>query len=283
MTGMAARKIPVGWILLILAVAGAVFWFRSAANAPLPVDQAMARGQLTTAFAATDAAHSTLTVTRMNAGGALTVVVPAGTPIYSAAAGDQRLAVARTVTIHLAKGQSQASVALETYCLDPFALQPTPTSTLSFAPPSDGTVVEETEPLRKLIACLDGSTQPHESRQFAVWMVSQNYLDLPYAQARDRIRTAYRQVLEDQAKTALNGAVRERVAAALPNLSSVDIDAAVARIGGQRLAAKLDARAERMTAADLKGFLGGGARALESCGHQTQTLEFFKDAPGGSV
>ena len=283
MTGMAARKSPVGWFLLVLAVAGAIVWFRSAANAPLPVDQAIARGRVTTAFVAADAAHSTLTVTRVNAGGALTVVVPAGAPIYSAASGEQRLAVARTVTVRLAKGQSQASVELETYCLDQFALQPTPTSVLSFAPPSDGTVLEETEPLRKLVACLDGSAKPHQARQFAVWMVSQNYLDLPYAQARDRIRGAYRQVLEDQAQTALNGAVREQVAVALPGASSVDIDAAVARIGGQRLAAKLDARAERMTAADLEGFLGGGAQALGSCGYQTQTLEFFKDAPQGSV
>jgi hypothetical protein len=211
------------------------------------------------------------------------VIVPAGAPIYGAASGEQRLAVAHAVTVRLAKGQSQASVELETYCLDQFALQPTPTSTLSFAPPSDGAVVEETEPLRELIACLDGSTQPHEARQFAVWMVSQNYLDLPYAQARDRIRAAYRQVLEDQARAALDGAVREQVAAALPGASSADIDAAVARIGGQRLAAKLDARAERMTAADLEGFLGGGALALGGCGYQTQTLEFFKDAPQGRV
>jgi hypothetical protein len=283
MTGMAARKSPVGWILLVLAVVGAVVWFRSAANTPLPVDRAIARGQVTVSFAAADAAHSTLTITRAGADGALTVVVPAGAPIYSAASGDQRLAVARTVTVRLAKGQSEASVALETYCLDQFALQPTPTTALSFSPPSDGTIVEETEPLRKLIACLDGSTQPHDARQFAVWMVSQNYLDLSYAQARDRIREAYRQVLEDQARTALNGAVRDQVAAALPGASSADIDAAVTRIGGQRLAGKLDARAERMTAADLKGFLGGGAQALESCGYQTQVLEFFKDAPKASA
>lgn len=280
---MAARKNPVGWILLALAVVGAFAWFRMGAGAPVPVDRAIARGQVSVSFAAADAAHSTLTITRAGRKGALTVVVPAGAPIYSAAPGEQRLAVARTVTVHLAGGQSQASVALETYCLDQFALQPTPTSALAFTPPSDGAVVEETEPLRKLIACLDGSQQPHESRQFAVWMVSQNYLDLPYGQARTRIREAYRGVLEDQARMALNGAVRDQVAAALPGASSADIDAAVARAGGQRLTAKLDARAERMTAADLQGFLGGGAQALESCGYQPQTLEFFKDAPKSSA
>lgn len=266
-----------GWIVVLLVVAGAVFWWRGGGKAT-PIAQAVAQSRVNTTISAADATEARITISRgAMAKGALNLVIPAGTLIHSPVEGGQRLMTATAVTVRLGADEPSKTVTVETYCLDQFGLQPTSADSLSFDPSASEDATDGTGPARDLVDCLAPSKATHAARQFAVWMVAGGYLDRSQDDARDAIRRAYRETLGTEARAMMRGPARDRLAQAMPGLTSSQLDDAVDRYVQRRLGAKLDARAEKMTADDLAAFGSADVRAaLDACGHKTADLPFFR-------
>ena len=107
-----------GWIVVLLVVAGAVFWWRGGGKAT-PIAQAVAQSRVNTTISAADATEARITISRgAMAKGALNLVIPAGTLIHSPVEGGQRLMTATAVTVRLGADEPSKTVTVETYCLD---------------------------------------------------------------------------------------------------------------------------------------------------------------------
>jgi hypothetical protein len=58
------------------------------------------------------------------------------------------------------------------YCINRFLDVPTTSSGFSVS------YTEETDPIRKLVACMENKTATHRAKQIAVWMISDNLVDM---------------------------------------------------------------------------------------------------------
>ncbi len=205
--------------------------------------------------------------------GRVSLTWPAGSIIYSGNPGEQRLLTARTVAVVLDDATPAATVEVEVYCLDQFALTPTLSSPLSL-PTDDGTESEETEPVRKLAQCLEEGSASHAARQFAIWMSVGKFVEQDRTVVRERLAEAYRSTLRTQAEGKLQ-ALAETLRKRMPYLSSAQLDAAVERYRRERFEQEVERTALQQADRDLQAFDGEARSALAQCRDDLDTQPFY--------
>lgn len=210
--------------------------------------------------------------------GRVSLTWPAGSIIHSGNPGEQRLMTARTVAVVLDDTTPTATVEVEVYCLDQFALTPTLGSPLSL-PSDDGTETEETEPVRKLAQCLEDGSASYAARQFAIWMSAGKFVEQDRAVVRERLAEAYRSTLRTQAEGKLQ-ALAETLHEQMPYLSSSQLDAAVERYRRERFEQEIEQTALQQADRDLQAFDGEARSALAQCRDDLDTQPFYA---GGSA
>lgn len=196
-------------------------------------------------------------------GGRVSVHWPAGSLVRSDTTGEQRLMTARDVAVVLDDASPEARVEVEVYCLDQFAVTPTAASPLSL-PDDDGSVTEETEPVRKLAQCLAEGGATASARQYAIWMTANGYLLQDRATVRERLVDAYRMSLRAHAENRLK-AVEADLRARMPELAPDRVDAAVERYRRDRLEQDVERTAREQADRDANAFDGEARDALARC------------------
>jgi hypothetical protein len=195
------------WIPWVLVVALAAALLYQCQRGPESLGRAVAEHQVSVAVGSFDEGHGTVLVTvsrQPGVAGKISAVLPVGTIIHNLDSQGQRLITAGGVTLVLQPGEDSTSATVEVYCLDQFASQPTVQTSLALAlaGTSDENVTEyeETEPVRKLDACLEKQGFAHKPKQIAVWMVAGGYLDQDYATVRERLFQQQLNITRSQAE-----------------------------------------------------------------------------------
>jgi hypothetical protein len=158
-------------------LAGAYFYAQRDAG-PLTLEAAVRDGAVEASVIADDSGGGSVTITLTRAAGAtgpVIVAIPAGALLSAPDGASQRLMTAAGVTIVIGEDSNSASATVTALCLDPFLSQPPAGAVLAFAPAA-GAATEETDPIRKLVACMADSAMPDAERQMAVWAVSAGLL-----------------------------------------------------------------------------------------------------------
>lgn len=106
-----------------------------------------------------------------------TVVIPVGTIFATGDPGTQTMISARTVRVVVSTADQPQSINLEVYCIN--RLLDAPTTSSSYTVIEGG---EELDPLRRLAAFLENSSADHYTRQLAIWLMSENHLNLTIEQ-----------------------------------------------------------------------------------------------------
>ncbi len=210
--------------------------------------------------------------------GRVSLTWPAGSIVHSGNPGEQRLLTARAVAVVLDDATPTATVEVEVYCLDQFALTPTLSSPLSL-PSDDGTDSEETEPVRKLAQCLENGSASYAARQFAIWMSAGKFVEQERTVVRERLAETYRSTLRTQAEGKLQ-ALAETLREQMPYLSSAQLDAAVERYRRGRYEQEIEQTALQQADRDLQAFDGEARSALAQCRDGLDTQPFYA---GGSA
>ena len=210
--------------------------------------------------------------------GRMSLTWPAGSIIHSGNPGEQRLLTTRTVALVLDDATPTATVEVEVYCLDQFALTPTLSSPLSL-PNDDGTDSEETEPVRKLAQCLENGSASYAARQFAIWMSAGKFVEQERTVVRERLAEAYRSTLRTQAEGKLQ-VLAETLGEQMPYLSAAQLDAAVERYRRGRFEQEIEQTALQQADRDLQAFDGEARSALAQCRDDLDTQPFYA---GGSA
>lgn len=205
----------------------------------------------------------------------MTVHWPAGSLVRSDTAGEQRLMTARDVAVVLDDAAPEARVEVEVYCLDQFAATPTAMSPLSL-PDEDGSITEETEPVRKLAQCLAESGATASARQYAIWMMTNDYLAQDRATVRERLIDAYRTSLRAHAESRLK-TVEADLRARMPELAPDRVDAAVERYRRDRLEQDVERTAREQADRDANAFDGEARDALARCRDDLASQPYYAD------
>ena len=211
--------------------------------------------------------------------GRISLTWPAGSRIHSGNPGEQRLLTARTVAVVLDDATPTATVDVEVYCLDQFALTPTAASPLSL-PTDDGADSEETEPLRKLAQCLEGGSASYGARQFAVWMSAGKFLEHDRTAVRERLTESYRSTLRTQAEDKLQE-LAENLRTQMPYLSAAQLDAAVERYRREKFEQDIEQTAQQQADRDLQAFDGEARSALAQCQEDLDMQPFYASGSAG--
>lgn len=261
------------WV--IVAVLAALLLHKTVLGGEMSVAEAAAKNLVSVGVASTSDNHVALTVTRSaDASGDVTVVLAAGTVIFNADAGGQRLMTATSVTLALTDEAPSATADVEVYCLDQFALMPSTDSVLSLDMQTQDSETEEANPVRKLAQCLEDSEAGHGPRQMAIWLQAGGYLDQDYANVRRQLRESYRTTIGAQAKEKLADFAAQ-LRQDMPELSEDRIDAAVERYRVGKLDAQVDKAAESQAQKDLDAFVNDARPALERCDSGVSERTFF--------
>lgn len=274
---MTTRWLP--WtIAAVLAVILAYYWFSSG---PMTVTQAMSRHSIDVQISSTDDQHVAVTVSQASgASGDVTVVLPAGTVIHNGDANGQRLITAAAVAFHISDSNPTQTASVEVYCLDQFKLLPTTASALSLPDQEDETETEETEPVRKLADCMQDTAATHGARQLAIWLAEDGNLNKSYSELHEHLIDSYRASMTEQAKAKLD-ALADRLRRDMPNMPQDRIEAAVQRYRVGKFSAEVDEAARAQADKDLDGYRNDARPALDKCGYDTASSNFFETAPAG--
>jgi len=266
----AGRALP--WIL-VAALAG-ILLYKQFGGTPHVRDAAQ-DGRVQVSFGAIDDRRATLTVARAEGvSGAMALSVPAGTILNNANPAEQRLLTARSVAVELDDETPSVSVELEVYCLDHFALTPSPSSTLSFA--SADSETEETEPVRVLAQCMEKSSASYEARKLAVWLVADGHLDIDRIAAGERLSQSYREQIREELETRMD-AVPEELRKRVPGISQDQIDNALARFrSGYGLENEISRKAREQADRDIQAFSEQARIALDGCVDNVGERAFFR-------
>lgn len=234
---------------------------------PLPerveVQEGISQGILTATAEGIDVANMTVSV---QCPFVTTIVIPTGTLFVSGAGSTQNMMSARSQEVSCSEsdvGKIQ-TVEVEVYCMNHFKDAPTGASTFTVSS------VEETDPIRKLVNCLEQIEADHNTRQGAVWLVSENYLDMTRVEVVEKLANHYAETLQkklDQNPAALIRELREthpenadqtdeEILAALKNNN-----VAVARVLAER---------------QVKRYQEEAGPLLDECDFDTATKKFFQ-------
>lgn len=274
---MTTRWLP--WtIAAVLAVILVYYWWSSG---PLTVAQALSRHSIDVQVSSTDDQHVAVTISQVaGASGDVTVVLPAGTVIHNGDANGQRLITAAAVTFHISDASPTQTASVEVYCLDQFKLLPTTATALSLPDQEDETETEETEPVRKLADCMQDAATTHGARQLAVWLAEDGNLNKSYSELREHLIDSYRTSMTEQAKTKLDD-MAGRLHRDMPDMPQDKIEAAVERYRTGKFSAEIDEAAQTQADKDLDGYRNDARPALDKCGYDTASSNFFETAPAG--
>lgn len=276
------RRNLVSWLVLALIVGGIVYWF-SKGDERLDLLRAGQRGQVDLTLAGDGPSKAGLTVARTGgSGGALYFRLPAGTVIRDPSGASQSLMTAVPATIQLAKHQSTASLALETYCLEPMKPPPGLGSALAFEEEaSDGGAGPDESAARELVTCLKPEAAAHGERQFAVWIVAQGYLEKPYADVQAMLKSSLRSELKAEMTSKVADGFERELRRTASWASEAQIQRQLARFTPQRIETRLEQEADAMTEQYLRGLLGARP-LLANCGYAVDKLAFFATGPAAA-
>jgi hypothetical protein len=117
-----------------------------------------------------------------------TIVIPVGTVFSSNAADTQTMIAATTIQVIFSGTQPYPvpqiqTVDVEVYCINRFLEAPTGDS--SFVVVRGG---GELDPVRRLAACLEKEDGDHYSRQLAIWMTSDNFINMTEDDVRQKLK-----------------------------------------------------------------------------------------------
>jgi hypothetical protein len=161
-------------VLIVLGIAMALFvHLRHRERTVLEVQQS---GDATITVTGQDVENMQLEISMAHPG---TVVIPVGTVFASSDPGTQTMIAARTVRVYVGTPNQPQSVNLEVYCIN--RLLDAPTLSSSYTIVTGG---EELDPVRRLAAFLENNNADHYIRQLAIWLISENHLDLTTEQMR---------------------------------------------------------------------------------------------------
>jgi hypothetical protein len=161
-------------VVLVLIALGLFFYLRQPKLTVLQIQQG---GEGSVTVTGEDVNSMRLDVSLPHPG---VVVIPVETVFASKDPGTQTMIAARTVQVSITTPNQPQSINLEVYCINRTLDAPT-----SF---SGYTVVEggeELDPVRKLATFLENSKADHYTRQLAIWLMSENHLNMTPAQMRD--------------------------------------------------------------------------------------------------
>jgi len=141
-----------------------------------------------------------------------TIVIPVGTVFSSNAADTQTMIAATTIQVVFPGTQPYPvpqiqTVDVEVYCINRFLEAPTGNS--SFVVVRGG---GELDPVRRLAACLEREGGDHYSRQLAIWMTSDNFINMTEDDVREKLKDHALELMTS------NEGIRE-LAKAIPDLS----------------------------------------------------------------
>jgi hypothetical protein len=264
--------------VIAIVVVGGYAAYRHFAT-PLTLASAIAAGKITTqsSFGGGEAPSTITTMRAAGTLGQLTIVIPAGTLLYTQDAFAQRLITAGAVTIVIPNGVAGMNVEMKTFCVDEFATIPLAETPLSFTrPPEENfTRTEEVEPLHKLADCMSGSTLSDADKQLAVWAVSSDLLHRSPVEALEFLTSHFQaSITRDQDEKI----VRDKRPALIrdhPSLSELDIDTLI-RNEMESETAEIYEKAAREATAQLRNFLEHDRELLASCGYDVGDLSIFR-------
>jgi hydroxymethylpyrimidine pyrophosphatase-like HAD family hydrolase len=192
--------------LLLLAIVLAVVALHS--HFVQTLLQAQQSGDATITVTGQDVENMTINISLSHQG---TVVIPAGTVFASGDSGTQTMISARTVRVYIGTADQTQSAKLEVYCIN--RLLDAPTSSSSYTVTEGG---EELNPVRRLAAFLEKSSAAHYTRQLAIWLVSENHLDLTADQMRQLLYSHDMQLMDRLSSTDLSTQDLERSFPSIP-------------------------------------------------------------------
>ncbi|WP_054774379.1 hypothetical protein [Methylogaea oryzae] len=157
------------------------------------------------------------------------VVIPAGTLLASGAEGTQNMMTARTILVPL-HGTPEApdiqTVRVPVYCINRYLAAPTSASAFSL-----GSVTEETEPVQRLARCLENLDADHRQKQYAIWSVSDKFMNMSGDAFVENARPIVRSELQSLGPEGLADKVQREMpdiqpeyVAAIRAMSSTDLD-----------------------------------------------------------
>jgi hypothetical protein len=250
-----------------------VLWACGSGQPPEPpqpteasVIDAQQSGAATVTVQGIDVEHVHVSVSSQHPG---TIIIPAGTVFGSRDAGTQNMMAATTVRVVFAGQPGQTfdspqvqSLDIEVYCINRMLDAPTPSS--SYEVVSGG---GELDPVRRLAACLEHEDADHYSRQLAIWMTSDDFLQMSEDEVRQKLHGHAEDLLNSDRGAAL---LREK----FPSLSDDEIQQirqtpefrqVVMEAAGKEVDQEIDAYKSK--ARDL----------LEHCHFDLSTARFFQE------
>ncbi|HET8892068.1 MAG TPA: hypothetical protein VFQ41_24435 [Candidatus Angelobacter sp.] len=153
---------------------------------PVTLVDAQETGGATIRVTGVDVAKMHVEVSSMRPG---TIVIPVGTVFSSNAADTQTMIAAESVQLMFAGTQAYAApqiqtIDIEVYCINRFLEAPNTDS--SFVVVRGG---GELDPVWRLAACLEKEGGDHYSRQLAIWMTSDNFINMTDGEVREKLRS----------------------------------------------------------------------------------------------
>lgn len=124
-----------------------------------------------------------------------TIVIPAGTVFASGSSGTQTMISAQTVQVVFPGVSTYTtpqvqSLDVEVYCIN--RMLDAPTGDSLFTVVSGG---RELDPVRRLAACLESKDADHYSRQLAIWMTSDHFIDMTEQDVRQTLKAHFMEQL----------------------------------------------------------------------------------------
>ena len=128
------------------------------------------------------------------------VTIPVGTVFESESGDTQTMMAAHKVVLTFTGVVSEPYLTpqtqttdVEVYCINRFLDAPIGTSEFTV-----GGGGEELDPVRRLAECLDHHTEaPHEARQMAIWVTSDNFINLTEAEVREKMRAHAEEMIKN--------------------------------------------------------------------------------------
>lgn len=262
------------WLVcLVLAACGNDSAPRKAAE--LSVEQALARED-TSLEAHADEPGSTAFMFVYRRPGTASVVVPAGTLLRARDPHVQLQMLAADVRFAVTGGSLPqiASDKAETYCVQRFYDLPAPRVPLTIhVDVVGGGGGFELNAVRRLVQCFaeKHAHVPFEVRQLAVWMVSEEFLDLTREEVIDKFRQAKGSDIHRRATELLSSQGREILRERWPGLTEDELQAHLQRYRAKHLPAFV----EKLIQNEIDRDWEQARPLLDACGHDTSTSRFY--------
>jgi len=169
-------------LVALVLVGGLVAYFKWRVPSKLDVVSAVDRDLVTVEAQGINvgAMKITLTSTRN-----MEILIPVGALFMSQSGGTQNMMAAETVRFVFTNARrdfpQSVTQEIRVYCINRFLEAPTEKSLFQVS------YTEETNPIRKLAACLENHDADHYSKQIAIWMVSDKFLNMTFEEVVEKM------------------------------------------------------------------------------------------------